>query len=109
MAEPAVYLRGVDEKDAELLRRACLRDVELQWLEPGVQMTFGSAAGSGVLRAQWAAVHEPAAHLYDVCRWRRFDPAARRFWRWVFRLVQLPGGRHLLGVLARRARGRTGT
>ena len=34
------------------------------------------------------------------------DEKARRFWRRVFRLVRIPGGRHLLGVLARRSRGR---
>jgi hypothetical protein len=35
-----------------------------------------------------------------------FDDKARRFWRRVFRLVRIPGGRHLLGVLARRNRDR---
>lgn len=107
VAGPAIYLRGVEERDAELMRNAGLRDVELKWLENGVQMTFGSAAGRGILRAQWAAVHEPAAHLYDALPLAELDPAGRRFWRWVFRLVQLPGGRHLLGLAARRARSRT--
>ena len=37
-----------------------------------------------------------------LCRWSVSRSRARRFWRRVFRLVRIPGGRYLLGVLARR-------
>jgi hypothetical protein len=33
-----------------------------------------------------------------------FDARARRFWRRVFVLVRIPGGRRLLGMLARASR-----
>ena len=34
-----------------------------------------------------------------ACRWSSIDADARRFWRRVFRLVRIPGGRYLLKVL----------
>jgi hypothetical protein len=52
-----------------------------------------------------AIVHEPLPKLYAELPLAGFDERARRFWRRVFRLVRIPGGRHLLGVLARRPRG----
>jgi hypothetical protein len=54
---------------------------------------------------QSAIVHQPLARLYDGLPLAEFDSKTRRFWGRVFTLVRIPGGRHLLGVLARRSRG----
>ena len=48
-----------------------------------------------------AIVHEPLGHLYESLPLVKFDAKARRFWRRVFRLVRIPGGRYLLKFLAR--------
>lgn len=106
-ARSAIHLRGVLERDADLLRGAALRDLELRWLTGGVQLSFRTAAGQLTVQAQWAALHEPAERLYEALPLARLDPGARRFWHWIFRLVRIPGGRRLLGLVARFARGRT--
>ena len=67
-------------------------------------MTLTSAQRSVVAAAQSAIVHEPLPHLYETLPLVRFDAKARRFWRRVFRLMRIPGGRHLIGALARRSR-----
>ncbi len=50
-------------------------------------------------------IHEPKTRLYDSLPLARFDAAAQRFWKRVFRLIRIPGGRLLLGAIARRRRG----
>jgi len=50
-------------------------------------------------------LHEPAAPLYDGLPLPVFTLSMRRFWRRVFWLVRLPGGRLLLRWLARRRTG----
>ena len=55
------------------------------------------------VEAASAIVHEPLEHLYERLPLVSIDADARRFWRRVFRLVRIPGGRYLLKVL--RARG----
>jgi len=57
-----------------------------------------------VLKTRNAIIHEPLTRLYEGLPLASFDPAARRFWRRVFRLVRIPGGRHLLRFIARRSR-----
>jgi hypothetical protein len=65
-----------------------------------------SAEQPRTVKARSAIVHEPLAHLYDAFPLAGLDAKARRFWRRVFRLVRIPGGRYLLGVLAHRTRDR---
>jgi hypothetical protein len=60
-----------------------------------------SAEQLRTIRAQSVIVHEPLARLYEALPLVTLDAKARRFWRRVFRLVRIPGGRHLLGALAR--------
>jgi hypothetical protein len=57
-----------------------------------------------VIRTQTVIVHEPLANLYAALPLATLDANARRFWRRVFTLVRIPGGRHLLGILGRRRR-----
>jgi hypothetical protein len=42
--------------------------------------------------------------LYEALPLAGFDATARRFWRRVFLLVRLPGGRYLLRLIAQRKR-----
>jgi hypothetical protein len=51
-----------------------------------------------------AIVHEPLERLYESLPLASIDADARRFWRRVFRLVRIPGGRYLLKVLTRARR-----
>jgi len=98
-----VFLRGV-ESAAEALRSPWVRDVGIEWREDAVVLTMTSAEQPRIIHAQSAIVHEPLARLYEALPLARLDAKARRFWRRVFRLVRVPGGRYLLGALAHRSR-----
>jgi len=104
-SEPArieVYLKGAPADAGERLRGAAVSDLEIDWGERTVSLDFGVASSRQRIETASAIVHEPKPHLYDALPLARFEPEARRFWRRVFRVVQIPGGRHLLGVFARR-------
>lgn len=99
-----VLLRGAEPSAAEAFRTPTLRDIDIEWRAGTVMLSMTSAARQRVIKAQSAVVHEPLAHLYEALPLVSLDERARRFWRRVFRLVRIPGGRYLLGVLARRSR-----
>jgi hypothetical protein len=101
-----VFLRGADAAATEVLRSAEVRDIGIEWRAETVLLTVTSAGRSSTIATGSAIVHEPLAHLYDALPLASLDAKARRFWRRVFRLVRIPGGRHLLGLLARRRRRR---
>jgi hypothetical protein len=105
--EPApaeVFLRGVDCGAADAFGSPDLRDIDIEWRDGTVLLTMTAAGLRRSCNAQSAIVHEPLARLYEVLPLLSLDEKARRFWRRVFRLVRIPGGRYLLGVLARRTR-----
>jgi len=104
-AGPEIYLKGVESAAAQALRDSRVTAVEFEWRRDEVLLTLISSAGTRVLEARHAIIHEPLANLYEVLPLVRLDQAARRFWRRVFGLVRIPGGRHLLRLIARRARG----
>jgi hypothetical protein len=101
-----VFLRGAESGAAETLRSPSVRDIEIEWRAETVVLTMTSAEQTRTVKVQSAIVHEPLARLYEALPLASFDAQARRFWRRVFRLVRIPGGRHLLGVLARRSQDR---
>jgi hypothetical protein len=101
-----VFLRGVDSGGAELLRSPEVADIDIEWHGATVELTVTSDGRRRSIELQSAIVHEPAAQLYDGLPLIALDAKARRFWRRVFRLVRIPGGRFLLGVMARRTRAR---
>jgi hypothetical protein len=101
-----VYLRVADAEAAEAFRLPTVSDIEIEWSAATVVLTMTSAARRRTIKAQGAIVHEPLIDLYAALPLASFDEKARRFWRRVFRLVRIPGGRYLLKVLARRTRGR---
>jgi hypothetical protein len=101
-----VFLRGTESGGAEVLRSPCVRDIDIEWRAETVVLTMTSAEQLRTVKAQSAIVHEPLARLYDALPLASLDAKARRFWRRVFRLVRIPGGRFLLGILAHRTRDR---
>jgi hypothetical protein len=69
-----------------------------------VLLTFMRGNRVATVEAAGAIVHEPLGHLYESLPLVSIDADARRFWRRVFRLVRIPGGRYLLKVLTRPGR-----
>ena len=101
-----VFLRGAESGAAEALRSAFVRDIDIEWRAEMVMLTMTSAEQQRSVKAQSAIVHEPLARLYEALPLANLDMNARRFWRRVFRLVRIPGGRYLLGALVRRRQDR---
>ena len=101
-----VFLRGAEFGAAEALRSPPVRDIVIEWRAETVVLTMTSAEQPRIIETQSATVHEPLPRLYEALPLVGFDANARRFWDRVFRLVRIPGGRYLLGVLARRSRHR---
>jgi hypothetical protein len=102
--EAELYVSGAAPGAAQFLRDAQFESIECRWREDGVLLTLNAPDASRVLKARNALIHEPLMQLYAGLPLVSFDAAARRFWRRVFRLVRVPGGRLLLGFIARRRR-----
>ncbi len=66
-----------------------------------VTVVLGEGATARMLTADSMQLQEPDQGLYDALPLARFTQDARRFWRRIFWLVRLPGGRTLLGLVAR--------
>jgi hypothetical protein len=82
-------------------------ELSISWQRHGtVGIVLRREGGSLELRAASAFVHEHREGLYAGLELPRFSAPARRFWSRIFRLVRLPGGRLLLGWIARRSRSR---
>ena len=106
-AAPAdIFLRGVAAQAAGTLESADLADVDIEWHDAAVQLMVTAAGRRTGLAGRSAIVHEPLTQLYAALPLAAFDDRARRFWRRIFWLVRIPGGRRLLGALARRSRPR---
>jgi hypothetical protein len=107
-ADPApgveIFLRGVTSEAAEILRGATVSDIAVEWHGDAVELTLMSGAARRILHLRSVIIHEPLPLLYGALPLAGFDDRAKRFWRRVFRLARIPGGRHLLGILARRRR-----
>ena len=105
--EPAraeLFLRGTDSSADDVLKATVISDITIEWRAATVEVTLTSAARRRTLHAQSVIVHEPLMGLYETLPLVSLDAKARRFWRRVFFLVRLPGGRYLLRILARRSR-----
>ena len=102
-----LLIRGTEPGADEVLRSAAPRAISVDWMKDGALVTLMTEAGPHLLRARVAVMHEPLARLYEALPLMRFEPRARRFWRRVFLLLRIPGGRRLLGLVARHAGGPT--
>jgi hypothetical protein len=98
-----VYLSGADAQAAGFIAQSRASRVELIFGPSGATVRLVTSQGARELRARSATIHEPLPRLYEGLPLATFDAGARRFWRRVFLLVRIPGGRRLLGLVARRA------
>jgi hypothetical protein len=98
-----VIVRGASPQAVEALSALEAEHLDLEWHADTVVVTMTTAGRRRSISARSALVHEPLAHLYDALPLAAVDDTMRRFWRRVFRLIRIPGGRYLLGVLARRS------
>jgi len=101
-----VLLRGAGAAAPEILQAASLASLRLEWSTEAVRVTTRDAQGVRSLVSRSALVHEPRPRLYEKLPLASFDADAQRFWRRVFGLIRIPGGRYLLRFIARRGRGR---
>jgi hypothetical protein len=101
-----IIIAGADPRSAQACG-ATLHDLGIEWQGQRVLITMTSAGRVATLEAASAIVHEPLGNLYAALPLAEFDGRARRFWRRVFLLVRIPGGRSLLGMLAHASRKRT--
>jgi hypothetical protein len=99
-----VILQGADRGAARAFGTTPLVDLCIEWDAQIALLRFTSADRAATVRAAVAIVHEPLRALYDSLPLVKFDANARRFWRRVFRLVRIPGGRYLLKFLTRSAK-----
>jgi hypothetical protein len=99
-----VFLRGAEPGAAAIFQAPAVDAIDIDWDAQKVALTVTSAQRRAVITARSAILHEPLTQLYACLPLADFDEKSRRFWRRVFRVVRIPGGRHLLGALARRNR-----
>jgi hypothetical protein len=105
-APAEVLLRGADPRAAEVFSSQDVGDIDIEWQTASVELWATSSGRRTAIVSRSAIVHEPMAQLYEGLPLARIDGKSRRFWRRVFWLVRIPGGRLLLGALARRTRAR---
>jgi hypothetical protein len=101
-----VLLRGADPRAAEVFSSQEVGDIDIEWQTATVELWATSSGRRTAIASQSAIVHEPMAQLYEGLPLARIDGKSRRFWRRVFWLVRIPGGRLLLAAVARRTRAR---
>ena len=99
-----VFLRDAEHRAAQAFGAAPIIDLGIVWHAENVSLTFMSGERAVSVCAASAIVHEPLERLYESLPLASIDADARRFWRRVFRLVRIPGGRYLLKVLTRARR-----
>jgi hypothetical protein len=100
-----IILRGTDPEARAFLTDVRASKAVIAWQRGGALVTLIGAGDPRQIRARTVILHEPKTVLYDGLPLVKLDDAARRFWRRVFWLVRIPGGRRLLGLVARRAAG----
>src|SRR5271165_827017 len=96
-----VFLQGAERGAAKGFGAAPVLDLCIEWNTGSALLRFLTGDNVATVAAASAIVHEPLAHLYASLPLVRFDAGARRFWRRVFLLVRIPGGRYLLKLLTR--------
>jgi hypothetical protein len=102
-AEFQIIAVGADSRRVAACGSA-LHELDIEWHAHRVLITAASAGAATMLEASSVLVHESLPNLYGALPLADFDARARRFWRRVFLLVRVPGGRRLLGILAHASR-----
>jgi hypothetical protein len=91
-----VFIRGAEPRAAQVFGGVPLVDLGIEWRAERALLSFMSGERVGTVAVASAIVHEPLGQLYESLPLISIDADARRFWRRVFRLVRIPGGRYLL-------------
>jgi hypothetical protein len=99
-----VFLRDAERGAERSFGTGPLIDLGIEWHAEKVLLTFMAHEKVASVEAANAIVHEPLDQLYERLPLISIDADARRFWRRIFRLVRIPGGRILLKLLARSRR-----
>jgi hypothetical protein len=99
-----ICLSGVDREASAVLDRARPSAVSVAWSSAGATVTLISPDATTRIGSRTATLHEPRPELYRGLPLVTLDDAARRFWRRVFFIARLPGGRRLLRWIAQRTR-----
>lgn len=102
--EISIFLENAAPGAADAFGAGTIHDLHIEWHADSAQLTFASGGRSSTVKSAGAIVHEPLRSLYDSLQLARIDADTRRFWRRVFRLVRIPGGRYLLRLLTRSRR-----
>jgi hypothetical protein len=100
-----IYLSGVDSDAFAVLDGAAPSAVSVAWSEAGASVTLIAHGASPQFRSRTATIHEPRPELYQGLPLVVLDEKARRFWRRVFLIARIPGGRRLLRWIAQRSGG----
>jgi hypothetical protein len=100
-----IYLSGVDSDAFAVLDGAAPSAVRVAWSAAGASVTLIAPGSSTQFRSRTATIHEPRPELYQGLPLVVLDDKARRFWRRVFWIARIPGGRRLLSWIARRSSG----
>jgi len=100
-----IYLSGVDSDAFAVLDGAAPSAVSVAWSAAGASVTLIAPGASTQLRSRTATIHEPRPELYQGLPLVVLDDKARRFWRRVFWIARVPGGRRLLSWIAQRSSG----
>ncbi len=97
--ELQIIVRGAQSADMSPLGSE-VSGLSVEWLADAVCLSMSAHGRPASLQTDSAIVHEPLRGLYEQLPLAEFDDKARRFWRRVFALVRMPGGRFLLKYLA---------
>jgi hypothetical protein len=100
-----IYLSGVEGDVFAVLEGSTASAVTLAWSAAGATITLISPGTSTRFKSRAATLHEPRPQLYRDLPLVVLDDAAKRFWRRVFLIARIPGGRRLLRWIAQRTRG----
>jgi len=96
-----VYIQDADHDAARVFGQTPIVDLSIEWHAKKALLTFVSGTRVATVEATAVIVHEALGNLYESLPLVSIDADARRFWRRVFRLVRIPGGRYLLKLLTR--------
>lgn len=99
-----IYLSGVDRDASAMLVGSMASAVTLAWSAAGATVTLTTPGATTQFSSRTATLHEPRPQLYRGLPLVILDNAARRFWRRVFLIARIPGGRRLLRWIAQRTR-----